>query len=541
LGIREIFLVSGGLGLFLFGMKMMSSGLEVIAGDRMQGILKKATKNRVLAVVVGILATIVINSSTAVTIMTVSFVNSGMLNLVQSIGIIMGANVGTTFSAQIIAFRIDTVAPFFIFAGVIMHLFFKEAKVKNIGYIVLGFGFLFFGISVMGGPFKELAEQPAFNAILTTFENPLLALMAGFVFTAIIQSSSATMGLLVTLHLNGVPIPFETSAFIILGTNIGTSITTVIASIPANRESKRAALFHIMYDIIGSTVFGTLIYIFPVILGWFTATWEEPARQVAMFHMLYNFATMFLLLPFITYIALLMKKIVPLKADAPNALYEKKLLYLESPLIKSSTASLITANNAKLEINRMGEIASESYRLAMEDFFEGDGDKSKKAREYKKIVDYLNRKIKTKLIETNRTVMSLQEDERIGKMLVLLPEFGKLAECTEKIIKIKNKMYENSVTFSEAEMLELRMLCDSSLEFINEALDTYKKDDKEKLSVIKSQRKIIQSIKTACVENHAERLKNDDVKYESIAVFADIVKQLNKGAEQAKEIALSIK
>ncbi|MCL2414017.1 MAG: Na/Pi symporter, partial [Bacteroidales bacterium] len=238
--LETIFLIAGGLGLFLFGMKMMSSGIEMVAGERLQAILQRATSNRIMAVTAGIVATIAINSSTATSIMTVSFVHSGLLTLKQAMGVILGANVGTTFSAQLIAFRIDTVAPLFIFIGILLHLFAKKRKYKNIGYIILGFGVLFFGITVMSGPLRELAHNPEFNQILTTFENPLFALLAGFIFTAIIQSSSATIGLLITMHLSGVPMTFETSAFIILGTNVGTSITTLIASIPANRDSKRA-------------------------------------------------------------------------------------------------------------------------------------------------------------------------------------------------------------------------------------------------------------------------------------------------------------
>ncbi|MCL2603173.1 MAG: Na/Pi cotransporter family protein [Defluviitaleaceae bacterium] len=540
MGLREILLVSGGLGLFLYGMRMMSSGLEVVAGDRMQFILRKATSNRFFGVIVGILATIVINSSTATTIMTVSFVNSGMMNLTQAIGIIMGANVGTTFSAQLIAFRLDTFAPFFIFVGAITYLFFKKASVKNTGFIILGFGVLFFGVSVMGGPFKDLAQQPGFNAFLTAFSNPFMALLAGFVFTAIIQSSSATTGLLVTLHLSGVPIPFETSAFIILGTNIGTSITTVIASIPANRESKRAALFHIMYDVIGSAVFGTLIYVFPGILVWFTETWAGPARQVAMFHTLYNFATMFLLLPFVSYIARLMERIVPIKADAPDGTYERKLLYLGTPMVGSSADALITANNAKLETVRMGRIANESFRLSTEAFFENDADKAKQSRGYVKTIEYLKRKIKAKLIEANSHAATTQDDERIQKMLTVLLEMGKVGECAEKMVRTKNRMNENGIIFSETELNELKMLSDVCNGVVNEALAAYENDDDSKLPMLKSQRKIIKSIKSACVENHMERFKGGNLKPESLAAFSDMIKRLEKGAEHAKDIAALI-
>jgi phosphate:Na+ symporter len=220
--------------------------------------------------------------------------------------------------------------------------------------------------------------------------------MAGFVFTAIIQSSSATTGLLVTLHLSGVPIPFETSAFIILGTNIGTSITTVIASIPANRESKRAALFHIMYDVIGSAVFGTLIYVFPGILVWFTETWAGPARQVAMFHTLYNVSTLILLIPFVKWIAMMMQAVVPMKQDEISNTYEKKLQYLDDFNLYSPA---LAVENAKLEVRRMGKIAYENFVLSLEAFFEKDLDKAYKTVENEKVIDYINKHISSKLIE----------------------------------------------------------------------------------------------------------------------------------------------
>ncbi|MCL2203067.1 MAG: Na/Pi cotransporter family protein [Defluviitaleaceae bacterium] len=537
LGMREIFLVSGGLGLFLFGMKIMSGGLELIAGNRMQGILKMATSNRVLAVIVGIIATIAINSSTAVTIMTVSFVNTAMMTLAQAIGIILGANVGTTFSAQLIAFRIDTFAPFFIFVGVIMYIFFKNSKIKNTGYIVLGFGILFFGVSVMGQPLRALANEPAFNEFLTAFTNPFLALIAGFVFTAIIQSSSATMGILVTLHLSGVPLSFETSAFIILGTNIGTSITTVIASIPANRESKRAALFHIMYDIIGSAVFGTLIFVIPAILNWFTATWYEPARQVAMFHTLYNFATMFLLLPFVGPIAKLMTRLVPAKVDEGDAVYEKKFLYLESAL---NTSPSVTLMNAKSEILRMGRLANENHRLSVEAFFENDINKKEKIREYRKIIVFLRKAIKQKLIETNSMAVTRQEAKRIQKMVGILNDISKIDEQAKNILSCTKDMEEIKFDFSPTTLSELKRLSGIVDEVLNESLLAYEVEDARKLSMIKSQMKIVKSLKAACVESRAERLVDENYSTEKTAIFTTIIRSFERSAERAKDIAFSI-
>ena len=534
---ESIFLVVGGLGLFLFGMKMMSGGLELIAGDRLQGIIKRVTSNRFLAVLVGIATTIAINSSTATTIMTVSFVNSGMMNLKQAIGIIMGANVGTTFSAQLIAFKIDQIAPLFIFIGIIMHLFFKKRMIKNIGYAVLGFGILFFGVTVMGGPLKGLADNPAFNNILTTFQNPILSILVGFIFTAVIQSSSATMGILVTLHLSGVPIPFATSAFIILGTNIGTSITTVIASIPANRESKRAALFHIMFDIIGSAVFGTLIYVIPGILGWFQTTWTEPARQVAMFHTLYNFATMFLLLPFVSQVAALMEKIVPITSDGTETIYEKKLMYLDE---KTSQSPSIAVVNAHLELSRMGRIANENLELAIEAFIDGDTEKAKKVLKNEKIIDYLSHNIAIKLIWINNMALSGYEAAKIGRMFQIVSDMERIGDHAENIAEYAVIVDENDLKFSDAAKVELSELGKRTINLAYVALDAYEQEDASMLKQIRSMEKEIDKLSVEYTDNHISRLKKASCEPKSGVIFTDMITDLERSADHANNIAYSL-
>ncbi|MCL2364197.1 MAG: Na/Pi cotransporter family protein [Defluviitaleaceae bacterium] len=537
LGWQDIFMVLGGLGLFLFGMKIMSGGLEQAAGDKMQGILRKATSNRFLAVIVGIVATITINSSTAVTIMTVSFVNSGMLNLFQSIGIIMGANVGTTFSAQLIAFGVSDIAPIMIFIGAIIYIFGRTRRVKNIGYIVLGFGVLFFGVTVMGGPMRALRDNEAFVNFLVNFTNPLLALLAGMVFTAIIQSSTATTGILVALLLSGVPIPFTTTAFILLGVNIGTSFTTVIASIPANRESKRAALFHIMYDVIGSSVFGTVILLFPAILGWFTDTWYEPARQAAMFHMLYNFATMFLLLPFISYIAKLMEKIVPINEQNQAASHEKRLMYLDSPL---NTKPSIAVPNAQLELCRMGTIANENFALAIEAFFENNDEKSKQVRNNEKIIDFLNHKIAAKLVSINAMRLNPTEAKQIGKMFIILADIERIGDHAANIADYAKDMNNNGLQFSEAAQAELKALAEKVIANTHKSLRVYETQDKKKTDDIKAESKKIRFLAENLIENHIERLKTGTCQPESGVLFTDMINDLERSSEHAKNIAASV-
>jgi len=535
--VESVFLVIGGLGLFLFGMKMMSNGLELIAGDRLQGIIKRVTSNRFSAVAVGIAATIAINSSTATTIMTVSLVNSGMMNLTQAIGVIMGANVGTTFSAQLIAFRIDQFAPAFIFIGIIMHLFVKKRSVNNIGFAILGFGILFFGVTVMGSPLKALANNPSFNAILTTFQNPFLSLLAGFLFTAIIQSSSATMGILVTLHLSGVPIPFITSAYIILGTNIGTSITTVIASIPANRDSKRAAVFHIMFDIIGSTLFGTLIYMIPGILSWFQTTWVEPARQVAMFHTLYNFATMFLLLPFVSQVSFFMQKLIPVRSDGVDTIYEKKLIYLDE---KTSQSPSIAVVNAHMEISRMGKIAYENLALSIEAFLNNDIEKAKKVTKNEKIIDFLSHNIAIKLIWVNNMALSGYEAAKIGRMFQIVSDIERIGDHAENIAEYTITVDGNDLKFSDAAINELTQLSELTLDLAAKAFNAYEHEDQSHLSEIQSLEKSIDKLCSEYTDNHIERLKLATCQPKSGVIFTDMITDLERSADHANNIAFSL-
>ena len=532
--LESIFLVLGGLGLLLYGMKMMSSGLEKAAGDSLHTILKRSTSNRFFAVIVGIIATICLNSSTAVTIITVGFVNSKLINLTQSIGIIMGANVGTTFSAQLIAFKIDPIAPLFIFIGIIMYLFFKIRAVKNIGYVTLGFGILLFSINIMGAPLKEFAQHPSFNAMLVTFENPFLALLAGFIFTAIIQSSSATMGILVTMHLNGVPIPFETSAFIILGTNIGTSITTVLASIPASRDSKRAGLFHITYDIIGSTVFGALIFIFPAILNWFQETWTETARQVAMFHTLYNVATILLLLPFVNWISVLMHSIVPLKQDETRNTYEKKLIYLDNKPIVSSPLAVA---NAHFEICRMGTIANENLSLALDSFFSKNEEKANKALENEKIINYLYHRISSKLVEINNKALSVSDAEKVGKMFKVLSDIERIGDHAENIAEYTLLINDRNLKFSDVAIEELRLLSGLTIEIATKALEAYQRATETQTSQIKALENKIDQLSVEFTENHIERLKKEICEPKSGVIFTDIIIDLERSADHANNIA----
>ncbi|EFV21169.1 Na+/Pi-cotransporter [Anaerostipes caccae] len=306
----------GGLALFLYGMQMMGAGLEAAAGNRMKRILEKLTSNRFLGVAVGAGITAVIQSSSATTVMVVGFVNSGLMTLNQAVWIIMGANIGTTITGQLIALDVGAMAPIFAFAGVAMVLFLKKPKIQYIGQIIAGLGVLFIGMDMMSTAMMPLRDAPAFINLMTKFSNPIVGILAGAGFTALIQSSSASVGILQALAASGL-IGFNSAVFVLFGQNIGTCITAILAAIGTGRSAKRTTVIHLLFNIIGTIIFTTVCLTLP--LSDFVAAWTpgNAPRQIANMHTLFNLATSFLLIPFGNQLASLAVKILPEK-EAEN-------------------------------------------------------------------------------------------------------------------------------------------------------------------------------------------------------------------------------
>ena len=312
--IKGFLTLFGGLALFLYGMKMMSDGLEAAAGDRLQLILEKLTSNRIVGVLVGAGITAVIQSSSATTVMVVGFVNAGMMTLKQAVWIIMGANIGTTVTGLLIALDIGAIAPLFAFIGVVLITFIKKEKVQDIGEIIAGLGILFIGMDMMGAAMLPLRESPSFIALMTTVENPLLGILIGLVFTAVIQSSSASIGILQALAASGL-IPLHSAAFILFGQNIGTCITAFLASLSANRNAKRTTIVHLLFNVIGTVIFVLLCLATPLISIIGRLTPDNPMAQIANLHILFNVTTTLILLPFGVKLAELAMVILPVHND----------------------------------------------------------------------------------------------------------------------------------------------------------------------------------------------------------------------------------
>ncbi|MEG2119326.1 MAG: Na/Pi cotransporter family protein, partial [Pseudoflavonifractor sp.] len=328
--IADILGLLGGLALFLHGMQMMSSGLEAAAGNRMKTILERLTSNRILGVAVGAAITAVIQSSSATTVMVVGFVNSGMMTLRQAVWIIMGANIGTTITGQLIALDVGVLAPMFAFVGVAMMVFLKKPQLHHYGSILAGLGVLFIGMNMMSASMMPLRELPAFVNLMSTFSNPLFGILAGMLFTAVIQSSSASVGILQALAMSGV-IGLPSAVYVLFGQNIGTCITAVLAAIGTSRNAKRATIIHLMFNVFGTVLFTLICFFTPLTTLIAGLTPSNPMAQIANMHTLFNVVTTLLLLPVGGELVKLAMRILPdRKQDKEEG---QRLLYLNPFLL----------------------------------------------------------------------------------------------------------------------------------------------------------------------------------------------------------------
>ena len=378
----------GGLALFLYGMQMMSDGLEKAAGDRLKTILEKLTSNRILGVIVGAVITAIIQSSSATTVMVVGFVNARLMTLQQAVWIIMGANIGTTITGQLVALNVSEIAPLIAFAGVVLIVFLKNPKFHYFGSIIAGLGILFIGMDMMSTAMEPLRESETFISLITNFSNPVIGILVGAVFTAIIQSSSASVGILQALARSGL-IGLNGAVFVLFGQNIGTCITAVLASIGTGREAKQTTIIHLSFNIIGTIIFTTVCLLTPltsVVAGWSP---DNAAQQIANMHTLFNVVTTLLLLPFGTYLAAFAQHVLPSEKLSVDS---EGLMYLQ-PLPKSNKIIGLSAINVQQvndEIMRMMKLAYTNVSDAFDQLINYKEDRSKSIQKREAAVNFLN-------------------------------------------------------------------------------------------------------------------------------------------------------
>ena len=417
----------GGMGMFLYGMEMMSDGMKVTAGNSMRTILEKLTSNKYLAVFVGAFVTMVIQSSSATTVMLVSFVNSGLLAFSQALGVILGSNIGSTVTAQIVAFKVTDYALLLIAAGALMTLFSKKDTVKNLGYVILGFGLLFYGMKVMSDTMKPLRSDPAFNSILTSFENPFLGILAGAIFTALVQSSSATTGIVITLASGG-SITLEAGIPLIFGANLGTCITALLAGLNASRDAKRVAVAHITFNLIGVLLFCFWI---PTFADWVSQTSQNIPRQIANAHTFFNIIASIVFLPFTGYIAKAIIHYFPDKESDRN-IEKPAVLHLDESLLDQPTAAI---NNAQAEIKGVVGLMERVVGTLVRPFINGQDLNDIENEEVDLIsatnqrvekIDFLNDKITEYLVATSKSDLSTKQSKELFTLTSIVNYLGSM-------------------------------------------------------------------------------------------------------------------
>ena len=487
MGITDILGLLGGLALFLHGMQMMSSGLEAAAGSKMKEILERLTANRFLGVLVGAGITAVIQSSSATTVMVVGFVNAGMMTLNQAVWIIMGANIGTTVTGLLIALDVGALAPLVAFIGVVLMVFVKAPKLQHIGQILTGLGVLFIGMDMMSASMVPLRESESFINIMSNFSNPVLGILAGTLFTAVIQSSSASVGILQALANGGI-IAYANSVFVLFGQNIGTCITAVLAAIGTNRNAKRTTIIHLMFNIIGTIIFTTLFLLLPIAsvvdgsmvlpgpLGQALHNLMPgtPAGQIALTHTTFNVVTTILLLPLGNYLAKLAVRILP---DLPEP--EKKegtmtLAYL-TPIGTTGKegglgVSAIVIDQLRHELGRMLSMARDNVSDSFEAVLVRDENQLAKVEEREEYIDFLNREISRYVshlisIETNE-----QGSAVVSSFFTISGNVERIGDHADNLAGYTRLLTAKGIVFSEVAQGEIREMRDICLEAIDSLL-----------------------------------------------------------------------
>lgn len=459
----------GGLALFLYGMQMMSVNLEAAAGSRMKHILERLTANRFLGVCVGAGITAVIQSSSATTVMVVGFVNSGLMTLKQAVWIIMGANIGTTVTGQLIALDIGELAPLIAFIGVALILFVKRKNVQFAGGIIAGLGILFIGMGMMGDAMVPLQESEAFVNLMTRFSNPFLGILAGAVFTAIIQSSSASVGILQALAVSGL-IGLDSAVFVLFGQNIGTCITAALASIGASRDAKRATLIHLLFNVIGTAVFTTVCIMWPLtgLVGSFTP--DNPAAQIANIHTLFNVMTTLLLLPFGAHLARLAGRLLP---DKPMGKAEEERWFedlLESEHVLG--VSVIARKQLKEDIGQMLSLAAENVDNGFLAFRNRDETELKKILEHEEEIDLLNAQLSRKISKVIQVEHSPAEVEALRHMFTIIGNIERIGDHAKNLAGYAKHMMDRKLELSDqalGELSEMRQSCNRALRLLGNA------------------------------------------------------------------------
>lgn len=526
----------GGLGLFLYGMKLMSEALEKAAGAKMRSILEFFTKNKLMGTFVGIVFTAIVQSSSATTVMVVSFVNSGLMTLAQAAGVIMGANIGTTVTSQLIAFDLSKIAPLFVMIGVVMMMISKKVKVKRFGEVVLGFGILFVGLSTMSGAMSGFRNSPVIVDMLSSLDNHLLAIVIGFAITAILQSSSATVGIVLLMATQGL-LHLDICFFLILGCNVGSCVSALLASLGGKKEAKRAAWIHFMFNVVGSAIiFAILSFTLePVTNALFEISGGDMGRAVANAHTSIKVLEVIMLFPFIDKIVSLTYKIVPGKDKKSGEEYE--LQFIGGEKIISPSAAVIDTIH---EIENMGKIAITNLQNAMDALLDGDEEKIRIVEEQEKYINYLNHEITNYLIRVNHLELPIADADMIGALFHVVNDVERIGDHAQNMAESAERRIKNNVAFTEKARNNMRELLERDILLLKYSLEMFAHKDQKHMKEILELEDTIDKLERKYQNAHIKRLTKNKCTPEAGMIFTDTISGLERIGDHATNIAFAI-
>lgn len=526
----------GGLGLFLYGMTLMSDSLEKAAGAKLRGILELFTKNRYVGIIVGVVFTAIIQSSSAATVMVVSFVNAGLMTLYQAIGVIYGANIGTTVTSQLVSFNLSQYAPVFIMAGVLMLMIFKNPTVKKAGEVVIGFGILFLGISTMSSSMGALKELPAIQNLFMSLDNRFFALLLGLVITAIVQSSSVTVSIVLLLAQQGL-LPLKICFFIILGCNIGACMSAMLASLSGKKNAKRAALIHLLFNIIGSIIMAVILLIGS---NWIEAlimhiSGGNLGRCVANTHTIFKVFQVIILMPFMSWIVKLTYLIVPGEDNDVEDEYEMKYIG-DGDRLSSATAIPQVCS----EISHMGEIAIGNLEKALDALLIKDDKAAKEVFEVEKRIDYMNKEITDYLVKANQISLPVGDRKKLGALFHVVSDIERVGDHAENIAEDVEKLIDMKEDINGMAGNEIRRMQEMTVKILHLSMDMFNLEDDSHLQEILDLENAIDAKERELQNLHVKCLTTGECSAQVGMMFSDLASNLERVADHATNIAFSI-
>ena len=535
MSVANILSMAGGLGLFLFGIRTMGDGLENAAGAKLKRMLEVLTGNRFLAVLVGFVVTAIIQSSTATTVMVVGFVNAGMMSLAQAVGVIMGANIGTTVTSLLIALNFSSVAAASVLVGVILMLASKKTVVKNLGAIFTGFGLLFLGIDMMSDSMAPLRDSAGFmNFIVTVSESPLrplFGIILGIVMTAVLQSSSASVGVLQTLAMQGL-VPLKFSVFVLFGQNIGTCLTALFSTVGAKKNSKRAAVIHLLFNLIGTGIFILIALLTPYV-EWIEKLSPDPMAQIAISHIVFNIVSTVVMFPFAKALVKLSCLLVPGKDDSESEMHCK---FIDDRLLNTPPFAVMQVSK---EVARMAKLARDNFETSAHALINRSDKDLDKVMENEEIINYLNHHITSYLVKLNALDITDSDSDYIARVFHAINDIERVGDHAINLAEAAQHNIGEGLKFSDPAREELNQLCGSVVTLLERsmaAFDSQSLSDNEakELSDLEEH---IDDLTLECQDSHIFRLNRKECNAEAGMLYLNTITDFERVGDHAINIA----